>query len=136
MPERNLSQSHSDPEHSATQPDDVIAGAAGEAPSTQATGEETESFRDVLAEFEKSHARKEEDRGKQLEGTVVSVTADQANALARDHALAEVPVVWLVTRQAGIFDPDNDMPKALADVRRPGPVQQWSYVAVQPFYRR
>ena len=76
MPERNLSQSHSDPEHSATQPDDVIAGAAGEAPSTQATGEETESFRDVLAEFEKSHARKEEDRGKQLEGTVVSVTAD------------------------------------------------------------
>ena len=67
---------------------------------------------------------------------VVSVTADQANALARNHALAEVPVVWLVTRQAGIFDPDNDMPKALADVRRPGPVQQWSYVAVQPFYRR
>ena len=67
---------------------------------------------------------------------VVSVTADQAKALARDHALAEVPVVWLVTRQAGIFDPDNDMPKALADVRRPGPVQQWGYVAVQPFYRR
>jgi hypothetical protein len=67
---------------------------------------------------------------------VVSVTADQANALARDHALAGVPVVWLVTRQAGIFDPDNDMPKALADVRRAGPVQQWGYVAVQPFYRR
>jgi hypothetical protein len=67
---------------------------------------------------------------------VVSVTRDQADALARDKALAKVSVVWLVTRQAGIFDPDFDMPEALAGVRRPGPLQQWGYITVRPYYRR
>jgi hypothetical protein len=67
---------------------------------------------------------------------VVSVTAEQADALARDRRLHEVPVIWLVTRQAGIFDPDGDMPAALARVRKAGKPQQWGYVAVQPYYRR
>jgi len=67
---------------------------------------------------------------------VVSVTRDQADALARDKALTKVPVVWLVTRQAGIFDPDDDMPEALAGVRRPGRLQQWGYITVRPYYRR
>jgi hypothetical protein len=67
---------------------------------------------------------------------VVSVTRDQADALARNEALAKVPVIWLVTRQAGIFDPDNDMPEALANVRRPGALQEWGYITVQPYYRR
>jgi len=67
---------------------------------------------------------------------VVSVTAEQADALARDRTLSVVPVVWLVTRQAGIFDPSNDMPEALARVRTPGKLQQWGYITVQPYYRR
>ena len=67
---------------------------------------------------------------------VVSVTPEQADALARDRGLNDVPVVWLVTRQAGIFDPDNDMPEALARVRTPGAPQQWGYITVQPYYRR
>jgi small subunit ribosomal protein S1 len=36
----------------------------------------SESFDEVFAQYEKSHSRKKEDSGKQLEGTVVSVSAD------------------------------------------------------------
>jgi hypothetical protein len=67
---------------------------------------------------------------------MVSVTPQQAAAFAGDPAVRDVRVIWLVTRQSGIFDPDNDMPKALAKVRNAGPVQEWGYIAVQPFYRR
>lgn len=37
----------------------------------------TESFADVLSAFERSHAQKKESGAKQLQGTVVSLTADQ-----------------------------------------------------------
>lgn len=67
---------------------------------------------------------------------VVSVTPQQADALASDHALRHVPVVWLVTRQSDIFDPAGDMPKALARVRRPGTAQDWGYIEVRPYYTR
>ena len=66
---------------------------------------------------------------------MVSVTSAQADRLVRDPSLKAVPVVWLLTRQSGIFDPDNDMPKALAKVRRPGRIESWGYISVQPFYR-
>jgi hypothetical protein len=67
---------------------------------------------------------------------MVSVTPEQADRLARDPALGKVPVIWLLTRQSGIFDPDNDMPNALAKVRRPGRIKSWGYISVQPYYRR
>jgi hypothetical protein len=67
---------------------------------------------------------------------VVSVTAEQADALVRNPALKDVPVIWLVSRQAGIFDPDNDMPRALTRVRTPGTLTQWGYITAQPYYRR
>jgi small subunit ribosomal protein S1 len=38
--------------------------------------ESEESFSQLLSEYEQAHSRKEEDRGKQIEGVVVSVTAD------------------------------------------------------------
>ncbi|MFZ0288323.1 MAG: 30S ribosomal protein S1 [Candidatus Sulfotelmatobacter sp.] len=38
--------------------------------------EPSESFSDMLSQYEKSHARKREDGGKQLEGTVIAVSAD------------------------------------------------------------
>jgi small subunit ribosomal protein S1 len=47
--------------------------AIPESPSTEAT----ESFSDLLSQYEKSHARKgKEGGGKQLEGTVIAITAD------------------------------------------------------------
>jgi small subunit ribosomal protein S1 len=50
-----------------------------ETPETHETSEapeSTESFNQLLSEYEHSHARLREDGGKQLEGTVVAVTAD------------------------------------------------------------
>jgi len=37
---------------------------------------ENESFQDLFSQYEKSHSRKNEDAGKQLEGTVIVVSAD------------------------------------------------------------
>ena len=65
---------------------------------------------------------------------MVSVTPEQARRFAEDPALKTVPIIWLVSRQPGIFDPDGDMPAALARVRRPGPAQSWGYISVQPYY--
>lgn len=67
---------------------------------------------------------------------VVSLTPGQAARFADDPAVRGVPVIWLVTRQSGIFDPSNDMPAALARVRKPGPIQKWGYITVRPYYRR
>jgi small subunit ribosomal protein S1 len=44
---------------------------------TDTSAEPTESFADLLSQFEKSHAHKAEGGQKQLQGTVVSVSADQ-----------------------------------------------------------
>jgi len=38
--------------------------------------EPTESFEDILSQYEKTHSRKKEDGGKQLEGTVIAVSAE------------------------------------------------------------
>jgi hypothetical protein len=67
---------------------------------------------------------------------VVSVTSEQAQRIAADPALRGVPTIWLVSRQAGVFDPQGDMPAALARVRRPGPAQDWGYIEVTPYYPR
>jgi hypothetical protein len=67
---------------------------------------------------------------------MVSLTSEQAAKIASDPALKRVPVIWLVTRQSGIFDPAGDMPRALARSRRPGRLQQWGYISVQPYYSR
>lgn len=40
--------------------------------------EQNESFEDILSQYEQSHSRKLADGGKQLEGTVITVTADSA----------------------------------------------------------
>ena len=45
-------------------------------PDSQPGNETTESFDQILSQFEKSHSRKAGEGGKQLEGTVISVTAD------------------------------------------------------------
>jgi small subunit ribosomal protein S1 len=45
-------------------------------PEPQATPEPSESFADILAGYEQSHSRRAEDGSKQLEGTVVAVSAE------------------------------------------------------------
>ena len=67
---------------------------------------------------------------------VVSLTPQQAATFANDTRLKDVPVIWLVTRQSGIFDPNDDMPRALARIRRPGALAHWGYIDVRPYYRR
>ena len=64
---------------------------------------------------------------------VVSLTHDQAHAVALDPVHRRTPTIWLVTRQSGLFDPQNELPFALAQVRQPGKTQLWGYIAVQPF---
>src|SRR5271156_1765761 len=45
-------------------------------PDPQPTAEASESFRDLLSQYEKSHSRKRGDGGQQLQGTVIAVSAD------------------------------------------------------------
>src|SRR5579864_8412589 len=45
-------------------------------PDSQPNPESTESFAKILSQFEQSHSRKAGEGGKQLEGTVIKVTAD------------------------------------------------------------
>ena len=45
-------------------------------PESQPATETSESFSDLLSQYEKSHARKREDGGKQLEGTVIAISVD------------------------------------------------------------
>ena len=45
-------------------------------PESQPPAESTESFDQLLSQYEQSHARLREDGGKQLEGTVIAITAD------------------------------------------------------------
>ena len=47
-----------------------------ESQSTPETPESNESFNDLLTQFEKSHSRKSDDGSKQIDATVVAVTAD------------------------------------------------------------
>jgi uncharacterized membrane protein len=67
---------------------------------------------------------------------VVSLSPEQAQAVTTDPAIRNVPTVWLVTRQSGVFDPNGDVPQALSRVRRPGKVRDWGYIRVQSFHAR
>ena len=67
---------------------------------------------------------------------VVSLTAAQAVSVAHDPAAERVRTIWLVTRQSALFDPNADLPRELGQVRRPGKLQHWGYISVQPYYLR
>ena len=45
-------------------------------PELLPVAESNESFEDILSQYEKTHTRKKEDGGKQLEGTVIAVSAE------------------------------------------------------------
>ena len=82
-----------------------------------------------------SDARRQRPDPRRLAGDGIAHSR-QAAQLAGDGALKKAPVVWLVTRQSGIFDPDNDLPTALGKLRNPGRIQSWGYISVQPFTLR
>jgi mannosyltransferase len=65
---------------------------------------------------------------------VVSLTHDQAEALANRTEFRRIRTIWLVTRRSDIIDPEGELPKALAHARRAGQLRAFSPVAVQPFY--
>ncbi len=46
------------------------------APESNPIAESSESFEDILSQYEKSHSRKKEDGGKQLEATVIAVSSE------------------------------------------------------------
>ena len=45
-------------------------------PESQPTPESNESFGDLLSQFERSHSHRTAEGGKQLEGTVIAVSAE------------------------------------------------------------
>src|SRR3982074_108178 len=45
-------------------------------PEPRPVAESSESFEDILSQYEKTHSRKKEDGGKQLEGTVIAVSGE------------------------------------------------------------
>ena len=66
---------------------------------------------------------------------MVSVTREQARSVCARPGAEKVPVIWLLTRQSGIFDPDNDMPHALGEGAQARHDPEWGYISVQPYYR-
>src|SRR6185437_7214792 len=46
------------------------------APEPNPVAESSESFEDILSQYEKSHSRKKEDGGKQIEATVIAVSTE------------------------------------------------------------
>src|SRR5215468_2041934 len=67
-----------------------------ESPST--TTEPTESFDAILSEYEKSHSQKPGEHGKQIEGTVITVTAD---SVVLDIGFKSEGILPLTAFQAG-----------------------------------
>ena len=62
-------------------------------PESQSPIESNESFDQLLSQYERSHARLREDGGKQLEGTVIAITADSVLLDIGYRAKASCP--WL-----------------------------------------
>jgi len=67
---------------------------------------------------------------------VVSLTHEQAQALASDPAHRRLRTIWLLSRQSALFDPEEELPAALSRTRKPGKLQSWGYISVQPFTTR
>ena len=48
---------------------------------SNSVAESSESFEDILSQYEKTHSRKKEDGGKQLEATVIAVSANPSSLI-------------------------------------------------------
>jgi hypothetical protein len=66
---------------------------------------------------------------------VVSLTKQQAQYLAAQSSRTR-STIWLVTRQSAIFDPKNELPTELANVRQRGAMTEWGYINVTRYTHR
>ena len=104
----------------------------------QPTPESTESFEDILSQYEESHSRRLKDGSKQLEGTVVAISAE---SIFLDIGYKSEGILPLAEFQSGGEtvkpgdrfpvsvtgrDPEGYYQLSRAGFRRPETGQHWS----------
>jgi small subunit ribosomal protein S1 len=77
------------------------------APEPNPAAESNESFGDIFSQYEKTHSRKKEDSGKQLEGTVIAVSAD---SVFFDIGFKTEGIIPLTVFQGEVVKPGDKMP--------------------------
>ena len=77
------------------------------APEPHPVAEPNESFEDILSQYEKTHSRKKEDGGKQLEGTVIAVSAE---SVFFDIGFKTEGIIPLAAFQGEAVKPGDKMP--------------------------
>jgi small subunit ribosomal protein S1 len=77
------------------------------APEPHPVAEPNESFEDILSQYEKTHSRKKEDGGKQLEGTVIGVSAE---SVFFDIGFKTEGIIPLAALQGEAVKPGDKMP--------------------------
>jgi small subunit ribosomal protein S1 len=77
------------------------------APEPHPVAEPNESFEDILSQYEKTHSRKKEDGGKQLEGTVIAVSAE---SVFFDIGFKTEGIIPLAALQGEAVKPGDKMP--------------------------
>jgi small subunit ribosomal protein S1 len=77
------------------------------APEPHPVAESSESFEDILSQYEKTHSRKKEDGGKQLEGTVITVSAQSVFV---DIGFKTEGIIPLAAFQGEAVKPGDKMP--------------------------
>jgi small subunit ribosomal protein S1 len=77
------------------------------APEPNPVAESNESFEDIFSQYEKTHARKKEDGGKQLEGTVIAVSAE---SVFFDIGFKTEGIIPLAAFHGELVKPGDKMP--------------------------
>src|SRR6266478_5507494 len=80
------------------------------APEPHPVTESNESFEDILSQYEKTHSRKKEDGGKQLEGTVITVSAESVFV---DIGFKTEGIIPLAAFQGEAVKPGDKMPVSI-----------------------
>src|ERR1700693_3671394 len=80
------------------------------APEPHPVAEPNESFEDILSQYEKTHSRKKEDGGKQLEGTVIAVSAE---SVFFDIGFKTEGIIPLAAFQGEAVKPGDKMPASV-----------------------
>jgi len=77
------------------------------APEPHPVTESNESFENILSQYEKTHSRKKEDGGNQLEGTVIAVSAE---SVFFDIGFKTEGIIPLAAFQGEVVKPGDKMP--------------------------
>jgi len=76
-------------------------------PESDPVAESNESFEDILSQYEKTHSRKKEDGGKQLEGTVIAISDESVFV---DIGFKTEGIIRLAAFQGEAVKPGEKMP--------------------------